>query len=163
MSQDYVEWRRGLKTGKKPGLERNNSSSLLWPIWTSLQYGKKALVASDVLDACHCATWLCIRGVHCETGCWVLLAQLCAVGAVIAHAGELMGCCCVFSAAAAFSVCLGNSLFLYPVSGLWFMLLNLPDQRLKDSEMVIPISYAEQMNFPLVKLWNNKTKTISTA
>lgn len=63
-----------------------------------------------------------------------------------------MGRCCVVSAAAAFSVCLGSSLFLYPVSGLWFLLFNLLDQRLNDSETAIPISYAEQMNFPLVKL-----------
>lgn len=27
---------------KKPGLERNNSSSLPWPIWTSLQDGEKS-------------------------------------------------------------------------------------------------------------------------
>lgn len=39
--------------------------------------GKKALIASDVLDACHYKTWLCIHGVRCETGCWLLLAQLC--------------------------------------------------------------------------------------
>lgn len=55
--------------------------------------GKKALIASDVLDACHYKTWLCIHGVRCETGCWLLLAQLCAAGALMACAGELMGCC----------------------------------------------------------------------
>ena len=55
--------------------------------------GKKTLIASDVLDVCHYKTWLCIHGVHCETGCWLWLAQLCAAGAVMACAGELVGCC----------------------------------------------------------------------
>lgn len=63
-----------------------------------------------------------------------------------------MGRCCVVRAAAAFSACLGSSLFLYPVSDLWFLLFNLLDRRLNDSETAIPISYGEQMNFPLVKL-----------
>lgn len=32
-------------------------------------WGKKAVMASDVLDVCHYEAWLCVHGVCCETGC----------------------------------------------------------------------------------------------
>lgn len=67
MSQDYA--RQKNKSCKKQSYEEMVLQACLVYMYELAVWGKKAVMASDVLDVCHYEAWLCVRGVCCETGC----------------------------------------------------------------------------------------------
>lgn len=68
MSQDYARQRK-IRAAKNRAMKKWVLQAFLVYMYELAVWGKKAVMASDVLDVCHYEAWLCVRGVCCETGC----------------------------------------------------------------------------------------------